>query len=156
MASVTDGVEVRAVGRQEDQMRTRLADRGAHGPALVAAEVVDNEDISRRERRGQDLLDIGGECLAVDRTVEDAWRVDPVGAQGGDEGECPPMPMRGAAGQTLTTRPPAPERGHVGLHPGLIDEDEPPGIDPPLMPPPTRPACRDLRALCLAGQQGFF
>ena len=44
-------------------------------------------------------------------------------------------------------------RRHVGLGPGLVDEDEAPGIKPPLIPlPPFAPA-RDLRPQLLDGEQ---
>ena len=151
-----DRVQVRTVGRQEEHVRTGAADCPADGLALVAAEIVEDDYITRHEGGGQDLLDISCEGLAIDRTVEDARRVDPVGTQGGDEGQRSPMPMRRPAWQALAAQAPAPERGPVGLHPGLINEDEPAGGNPPLMPSPACPPARDLRALRLAGQHGFF
>lgn len=151
-----DRIEIGGVGRQEDHVCTDFADCGARGAALVAAEIIENDHITGRECRGEDLFDIGGEGLAVDRTVEDARRIEPVGAQGRDEGERPPMTMRCAALQALATRSPPAQWCHVGLYPSLVDEDQPSGVNPPLMPPPARPPCRYLRTLRLAGQKGFF
>jgi hypothetical protein len=45
---------------------------------------------------------------------------------------------------------------HVGLGPSLIDEDEPRRIDAGLAMTPARALARDIRAILLAGQHGFF
>ena len=44
----------------------------------MAVEIVHDDDVARRESGDDELLDIGGEELAVDRSVEHAGRVDPV------------------------------------------------------------------------------
>ena len=56
----------------------RRLEQLAHAAALVAAEVVDHHDAARLQRRDQELLDPGGEALAVDRTVKDAGGNDAV------------------------------------------------------------------------------
>ena len=145
-------------------MRARVTDELARGQAFVAAEVVGDDDVSGCQRRGQDLFDIGSECLTVDRAIEDAGSVDPVSAQGRDEGQGAPVAVRGTTGQALAERPPAAQGGHVGFHPGpapdlirsLVDEDKPLRVNPPLMPSPARAFRGDLRALDLAGQHAFF
>ena len=106
--------------------------------------------------RHQDLLHVGQEPLAVDRSVEDAGRLDPIAAQAGQEGLGPPVAVGRAADQALAARRPAPERRHVRLGPGLIDEDEPAGVNPALilLPLPAPPG--DVGALLFAGQGGFF
>jgi hypothetical protein len=49
-----------------------------------------------------------------------------------------------------------PQRCHVGLRPGLVDEHQPARIDPVLMGLPALPAARYLRTVLLAGADGFF
>jgi hypothetical protein len=44
-----DGIEVGAVGRQEDEVGAFGSDDGASGVAFVAAEIVQDDDIARRE-----------------------------------------------------------------------------------------------------------
>ena len=44
-----DGIEVGAVGRQEDQMCAGLSQGLSHGLALVAAQVVHDDDVAGRE-----------------------------------------------------------------------------------------------------------
>jgi hypothetical protein len=45
---------------------------------------------------------------------------------------------------------------HVGLRPGLVDEDEAGRIDFPLMPLPAGTAVRDVRPILLGRDHGFF
>ena len=61
-------------------MGAGLADRGAGGLALVRAQIVENDDVAARQGRSEKLFDIGGEQRAVDRSVEDARRLDAVTA----------------------------------------------------------------------------
>jgi len=52
----------------------------------VAAEVVDDDDVSGSGGGDKELFDIGEEVLNVDRPVADARGVDVVITQGGKEG----------------------------------------------------------------------
>lgn len=151
-----DRVEVRAVGRQEEAVGADGADRLPDSFALVAAEVVEDDDIAGPEGGSQELLHIGAEALAVDRSVEDAGRVDPIDPEGSEEGERAPAAMRRLADQAFAARPPAPERGHIGLGPGLVDEDEPPRVDRRLPGAPSGAAARDVGAVLFTGERGFF
>ena len=75
-----DRIEVRAVGRQEEQLGARASEDAADDFGFVAAEVVDDDDVAGLECRQQKLLDVGAEAVAVDRPIDDARRVDPVAA----------------------------------------------------------------------------
>jgi hypothetical protein len=57
----------------------------------VAAEIVHDGDVAWSKRRHQDLLDIGKEASPVDGSVDDARRIDPIGAQRGQKGQRAPM-----------------------------------------------------------------
>ena len=151
-----DWIEVRGVGRQEQQPGSGRADCLADGRALVAAKIVHNDDIARRERGHEELLDPCGKAVTVDRSIEDARRVDPVMAKCSQEGQRAPFAERSAGDQLAPARRPAPDRRHVGLGPGLVDEDQPPGIKPPLVLLPLFPPARDLRPQLLDGEQRFF
>jgi hypothetical protein len=63
--------------------------------------------------------------------------------------------VRGEAAQALALLPPAAQRGHVGLDPGLIDEHQPPWIDIRLKGPPAPPPAGDVGAGLLKGEQRF-
>jgi hypothetical protein len=58
-------------GRKEEQFGAGYPDGATNGLAFVAAEIVDDDDIAGPQRRHQDLLDIGKEAFAVDRSVDD-------------------------------------------------------------------------------------
>jgi hypothetical protein len=129
-----DRIEIGAVGRQEDHVRSHGADRGARRLALVASEIVENDDVAGVERRGEDLLDVSREALAIDRPIEDAGRIDPVATQGSDEGQRLPVTVRDIRPEPRASCAPAPYWRHVGLGPSLIgpsliDEDETRRID---------------------------
>ena len=80
-------------------------------------------------KRHELLLDIGAEAFAVDRAVEDARRGEPVAAQGAEEGQRAPMAVRRKAAQAIALGSPSAQRRHVGLDPGLIDEDQTPRVE---------------------------
>jgi len=64
-------------------MRWRGLRRGialAYGPGLCGLPRLSiTTNITPSQGRDEELLDIGGEEQAVDGTVEDAWRFDPIG-----------------------------------------------------------------------------
>jgi len=122
----------------------------------VATEVVHDDDVAGRKGRNEELLDPGCEAQAVDWSIEDAWRIDPVMAQCCQEGQRAPFAERSASEQLVTSRCPAPDRRHVGLGPGLVDEDEASGIKPTLILLPLLPPAGDLRTQLFDGEQRFF
>ena len=89
-----DGIEVGAVRRQEEELGAGGTNGAAHGCRLMAAEVVDDDDVAGSEGRYEALFDIGKEDLAVDRPVDDAWRIDPIAAQRRQEGQRSPAALR--------------------------------------------------------------
>ena len=64
---------------------------------------------------------------------------------------CGTLPIR-----RLAARRPAPQRRHVGLGPGLVDEDQARRIDPILILYPLRPPARDVGTVALASHHAFF
>ena len=151
-----DGVEVWAVRREEHQARAACPDGGADGGVLVAGEVVEDDNVAGCQCRAKLLLDPGGEACSVDRLIEDAGRIDPVAAQGGDEGHGLPMAIGHLGMQPLALWRPAAQRGHVGLGPGLIDKDEAAGIRSALELLPLFASPGDLGAQLFGGQHAFF
>ena len=151
-----DRIEVGAVGRQEQEAGASGPDYGPHGGLLVAGEVVHDDDITRAKRRAQFLLDPLGEGRPVDRLIEHERRIDPVAAQGGNEGHRLPVAIRHLGMEPLASGCPTPQRCHVGLGPGFIDEDEPRRIRQVLELLPLRAPSGDLGPELLGGKNAFF
>jgi len=151
-----DRIEIRAVGRQEEQVGAGIADGVARRLALVAAEIVEDDDIAAIEGWCQALLDPGGESGAVDRAIEHERRDDAVVAQPGEEGQRLPMAMRYCGDQRLPTLTPAAGARHVGFDPGFVNEHQAVRIKSMLMGLPAAPEPRHLRPVLLAGDQRFF
>ena len=122
----------------------------------MAAKVVHDDDVAGRQGWHEELLDPGRKALTIDRAVEDARRIDTVMAECGEEGQCLPFAERRMGNQLAAAPAPAPDRRHVGLGPGLVDEHQAARIKPALILLPSGPTPRDRRALLLDGKQRFF
>ena len=88
-------------------MRAPTSRIALHRLSFVGVEIVEDDDVARFQRRHDKLIDIGAETLAVDRSVEQAERVDAVVAQGGAE--------TGATLDLLVRRSTDRAAGHVDL-----------------------------------------
>jgi hypothetical protein len=108
----------------------------------VAAEVVGDDDVATIERRHEELLNPGGEGDPVDRPVDDAGGDDAVVSQAGEGGQRLPVPVGNLGQKWLAARAPAVRAGHVGLNPGLVNEDEPSWIKAMLIAAPAGPQPR--------------
>ena len=142
-------------GGQEAEFRTCGPDGTAYGGGLVAAWVVPDDDVVRVQGRGQDLLDTGSEYVAVDWTVDHPRCSDRVMAQGCDEGHGVPVTEGGLSDQALAPSSPSPQRGHVGLGPGFINEDKPSDVNLALMRLPAPTLAGDVRPVLFTGQRSF-
>jgi hypothetical protein len=151
-----DGIEIGAVGGQEEELGAGPADGPSHRLAFVRSQIVHDDDVAWREFGRQALFDIGQEASAVDRTVEHAWRADPVVAQSRQEGESSPAAMRRLGDQPPASGAAAMGPRHVGLGPGLVDEDQAGRIKPSLILLPLRAPPGDVGPILLAGVQAFF
>lgn len=151
-----DWIEVGAVGRQEQKARAFCPDSGPDSRLLVTGKIVEDDDIAGAERRAELFLDPLGEASAIDRLIEDERGVDPVTAQGGDEGHRFPMAIRHFGVEPLANRCPAPQRGHVRLGPSFINKDEASGIKPVLELLPLLAPSGHLGPQLFGGEHAFF
>lgn len=151
-----DRIEIGAVGRQEDDPGSHTSDRLTHGLALMAAKVIEDDDVLGRERLDQFLFHVSQEGIGVDRAIENPWRIDAVAPERGDERHCPPMAMGSMGDQPRAAPAPSPEWSHVGFHPGFVNEHKATGIDLALMAFPPFALTGQLRSILLGRQNGFF
>lgn len=105
----------------------------------MAAKIIEDDDIAWLEGGNENLLDPCSEDYAVDRSIENHGGDDFVMSQPGEEGEGFPMTVRHLGNQPLAARRPAMSAGHVGLDPGLVNEDQTFGIKTMLMLAPAGP-----------------
>ena len=149
-------IEVWRVGGQEQEFGFSRADGGANGAALMTSEVVHDDNIAWREDREENLLDISAEACAIDRSVDDAGRGEPVAPQRRQESERLPFAERRFGDEARASSASAMGAGHVGFRPGLVDKHKPPRIDRRLtrLPPLTPPG--DVRAVLFGGAKAFF
>ena len=122
----------------------------------MGAEIVEDHDVAWLEGRDKKLLDIGAKALAVDGTVEQAGRVNPIVAKSGEERRGLPASLRDLVDEALSLRRPAAKPCHVGFRPGLIDEDQTPGVNEPLIGSPARAMAAYVLAILLARDEGLF
>ena len=66
------------------------------------------------------------------------------------------MAMGNRCPQAFTAWGPAMGARHVGFRPGLIDEDQPLGVEIDLTVEPVLPFLQDVRAILFAGVRGLF
>jgi hypothetical protein len=122
----------------------------------MGAEIIHHDNVAGLERWHQQLRDIGTEAFAVDRPIDDAGCCDPVVPKCSEEGHRPPVTVGDLSPERNAPPPPAMGAGHVGLRPGLIDEDETGRIDFRLVSSPPGTAARDVRTILLGREHGFF
>ena len=122
----------------------------------MAAEVIEDDDIAGPQSGKENLLDIEPKALAIDRALEQPWRLDAIVTQRRQESRGLPSAVRDLAGEPLATRRPASQWGHIGSGPGLVDEDKPLRIDVFLMLYPLRSPPRDVGTIPFASHHAFF
>lgn len=137
-------------------MCSGLSDHVPDCIALVAVEIIHDDDVARSQGGHENLFDIGLKAQAVDRAIKNTGCSQTVGTKGRNEGERLPVAMRQFGGKALTLPAPAPEPGHVGLDPGLIDADEARDVDARQILLPPVPSARDVRPQLLCWQNAFF
>ena len=141
---------------QEEELGAGRADKFAHGFALMTAEIVHDNNVASAKRRHQDPCHIGAKALAIDRPLKKPRRIDPIEAERGQEGRRVPATMRDLGDAALAARRPSAQWSHVGLGPGLVDEDKALRRDAILILCPLRPPPRHVGTIAFASHHAFF
>ena len=122
----------------------------------MAAEVVQDDDVARLQTGDEDFLDVGSEAVAVDRAIQNSRGLNSVVAQSGQEGRSLPVAVRDLGGEPHAARRPSAQRRHIGLGPGLVDEDQALRYAPTLIHCRLRPPVGDIGTIAFAGDDAFF
>jgi hypothetical protein len=104
----------------------------------------------------QNLLDVSGKALAMDRPVEHAGATMSSQRKAATKVMGFPVPVRSFGDELSPARRPAVRARHIGFGPGLVEEDEAFWIEPRLKFSPPRAVTRNVRAILFGGEQRFF
>jgi hypothetical protein len=91
--------------REIEELCAGSLDRRAHACALMAAEILHDDDIACPQFWNENLIDIGLERAPVDRPIENHRCDHARQAQVGDEGRRLPVAVRDGGTQPLAARP---------------------------------------------------
>src|SRR5690606_26789944 len=100
-----DRVEIGRVGWEECELRTGSHNGVADSARAMTAEIVDNDDVTARQGRHEELLDISAEQSTIDRAVDDTRRDQCIDPQGGQKRQRLPAAIRSKALEALAFRP---------------------------------------------------
>ena len=102
------------------------------------------------------MLDVGLEAGSVDGTVEHEGRHDAAKAQAAHQRRCLPVAVRLAPLQPFAARGAPVRAGPLGQGAGLVDEDQPVGIEFELALKPVLPRLADVGTILLGGVRGLL
>ena len=142
--------------RKEQERGSGALDRGPCAADLVGRQIVQDDDVARRERGGEEPLGISGEGVAVHRAVDDHGGGEAAEAQARDQRGRLPVAMRNGGAAALAPRAAPAQAGHLGGRPGLVDEDELQRVELGLEFEPGLPPRGYIRARLLAGVRRLF
>ena len=151
-----DRVQVRRVGRQIQQYRAGLPDGFLHSTDLVAAEIVQDDDVTWLQCWNQHATCIGQKHRAIHRPIGDHGGDQAVLAEATHEGCRLPVTVGHGTHAAATSRRPATTPHHVRGRPGFVDKDQSLGINPEQVLTPHLTCQLHVGSLLLAGVQGFF
>ena len=95
---------------QEEELGSCGADELTHDFASVAAEIIHHDDVAGTKRREEYALHVEAKAVAVDRALDKPWRLDPVMAQGRQEGHRLPAAVWNLGGEPAPRVAPIPAR----------------------------------------------
>jgi hypothetical protein len=144
------------VWRKEHEAGAGALDRRPGAADLVGRQIVQDDDIARREGGCEEGLGIGCEGVAVHRPVDDHGCREAAEAQARDQRGGLPMAMRNRGATSLAARAAPAQPSHLGGGPGLVDEDELRRVELGLEIEPGLAACGYVLARLLAGVRRLF
>jgi hypothetical protein len=102
-----DRIQVGTVRREEPELGPDGGEGGADRGMFVDREIIEDDDVSRAQRRHQDLLDVGEERRMVDRSIEHGRGAESVASERGHDGVCLPTATRRVIAETRAAGTPA-------------------------------------------------
>ena len=122
----------------------------------MTREVVHDDDVARRERWRQDLLDVGQKTGAVDRAIKHGRRGEACHAQRPEKRRGVPAAIRRVVGNPGAGQPAAIAANQIGPHTTLIEKHEARGIERRRRGAPDRAGAADVSAIVFRRVYRFF
>ena len=151
-----DGIEVRGIRRKVFQTATGRPDGVRHALLFVAAEVVQDHDVARAQRRDENVENILVEDFAVGGGVDAHAGRPSIAEEGTDEGSHSPVAVGGGVTGALAAQGPPVQADHLGRHGGFIDEHEVFGDPFRAFCEPVLPLDLNFRTVLFGGPKRFF
>ena len=151
-----DGIEVRAVGRQEPDEGPRAFDGHLRLGLFVDGEVIEDHDVARPEGGHEHLLDVSQKGWLVEGAIEHGGRVEAIPAERRDHRVRLPMPAGGGIAKPQAARAATVPSEQIRGDAGLVEKDVVSGIAQRLDRLPVAPRCRHVSASLFVGVHRFF
>ena len=146
---VLDGIEVGTVRRQIEVVDPAAVEGRPYTRRLVRRQVVENDQVARSRLLGEDLFDVGGECVRIHGPVQHHRGNEPFGRQAAHEGGGFPVAVRHEIDQSLALWGVTVEPGHGRGEPGFVQEYQTLGLPFDDGVRPLLASFLDVRALLL-------
>lgn len=134
-----------------NRSRANLLDHLAPAADLVGGQVVHEHDVAGAKLGCADLLRLGEEARTIRRAVEQHWRRQAAQPQAGRECGGLPMAVRNGRPASFAAQAAATQPRHLCGCCGLIDENQPLGVEIELAIEPASAAAQDIGALLFGG-----
>src|ERR1700694_6305367 len=119
-----DGIEIRAVSRQENGACAAGLDCFFDPVDLMSGNIVKKDDLTLLQSWSKNLFDIGQEMWSVHRAIQHKRGGDAIIAQPAYESRCFPVAVWHLINEPFALRSPAIEAGHLGGGGRLIVENK--------------------------------
>jgi hypothetical protein len=149
-------VEVRTVGRKKPDLRADGFNRRADRRLFVHDEVVEPDDVTGAQRRGEDLFDVGEETRIVDGSIEHGGRAQALEPQRGDDGGGLPVAAGRVVVEPFATRTASVAAQQISGHPTFVEEYVLARVTERQPLAPVAPRGDDIRASLFVGVYRFF
>jgi len=154
-----DGVQIRTVGRQEEEPRSLCFQRLCGSRAFVRGQIIENDNVSGLEGWSKLRLDVGIEDSPVHRTVDDPRRCQPPTPQTGNKGLRSPFAKGRRGSEPFSAKTAAAKARHLRVGGCFINKNKAPWLKPHPWEAAGDPALTRLFDICarlLRSQQRFF
>ena len=151
-----NGIEVRTVRRQIEQLGADGFNRVADPGHFMTRQIVQDHAVARLEGGGEDLFDISHKGGAIKRAVKDGRGGEVVGAQRRNDRRRLPVAVGDFGHKAGPAPTPTIAARQLRLDRGLVQEDEAGAVEVRSVGAPVPTGRLDIRPILFGGVQDFF